>query len=478
MHRAESTRQRPTGLGRAHPADGLRERLLVPTLGMLTALMALAGSLGAPLILVVARDYGVSTSTAQWTISLTYLTGAAAMPIVSWLASTRYRWWTTVTVVGLVCIGSVAGALDLGFGVLLAGRCLQGLGLALMPVAIATARDRLDGSRQTRAIAILSVTSVAAGAIAFALVGVLVDLGGPHVAYAVAAVSSFVMLILVAWTMPRHGPSHGSTRADLVGTTLLAAGGVGLLLALAQGDRWGWLSANTLSILCVALLLFIACIVWMSKWSKNPFLDPQLIRAPVPLTVFVTSFSGGAGMYIMLPLVIVLAQTSAETGWGLGLSVAASGLLIVPYALANLVGSRVSNALGHRIRQQVWMPLGCGVYAVAALALLVWHTHWWQLFGAMAIAGVGSGLSFARMPSMLVGAVPPHQTGPAIGFSMIVRLLGFSVGSALVGVALSPASHVSVPSAETIRLALIVNASWWLATAAVTVVLAIARNPV
>ncbi|KAA0120638.1 MFS transporter [Mycolicibacterium sp. P9-22] len=444
---------------------------------MITALMAVAGSLGAPLIVVVAHEYGVSTSTAQWTISLTYLTGAAAMPIVSWLAATKYRWWTTVTVVGLVCLGSLLGALDLGFGALLIGRCLQGLGLALMPVAIATARDQLEGPRQTRAIAILSVTNVAAGAIAFTLVGLLVDVGGPRLAYWFAAASTLAVLVLVAWTMPRHGPRHETRRADLIGTTLLAAGGVGLLLTLAQVDRWGWLSTGTIVTACASVMASAACVEWMARWSRNPFLDLKLIRARVPSAVYATSFTAGAGMYIMLPLVIVLAQTPTNTGWGLGLTVAASGLLIVPYALANLLGSSLSTIFGRLVRQHLWMPLGCVVYATAAAMLLVWHSHWWQLFTAMAVAGLGSGLSFAQMPGLLVAAVPPRETGPAIGFSMIVRLLGFSVGSALVGVVLSPSSQVSMPSVDTVHLALIVNTCWWLVTAAAALLMGFVYRP-
>jgi MFS family permease len=462
--------------GELTPYARLRTRLLVPALGMLTALMALAGSLGAPLVVVVAHDYAVSTATAQWTISLPYLTGAAAMPVVSWLVSTRFRRATTLIVVSLVFLGSLAGALDLGFGALLVARCLQGLGLALVPVAIAVARDSLDGARRTRAIATLSVTNVVAGGIAFALVGLFVDIGGTRLAYWLATGSTLLTLALVAWAMPRGGPDTAARPPDLVGTVLLGGAGAGLLLVLAQGGRWGWSSGATLSVLGASAAALAVWIVWSSGLSRHPFMDLRLARAPIPLAVYVTSFTAGAGMYIMLPLAIVLAQTPTATGWGLGLSVATSGLLVLPYAAANVLGSQLSMAVG-RIRPYYWLPQGCIVYALAAAILLVWHAHWWQVLVAMAVAGLGSGLSFAQMHRLLVEAVPSHETGPAIGFSMIVRLMGFSVGSAMMGVALSPDHGGATPSRDTLERGLSLNASWWAITAVFALLLCIVYKP-
>jgi MFS family permease len=63
--------------------------------------------------------------------------------------------------ISLVLAGSVLAALPLGFGFLVAGRGLQGVGLGLVPLAIATARDVLSPERSRPAVALLSSTSVA-----------------------------------------------------------------------------------------------------------------------------------------------------------------------------------------------------------------------------------------------------------------------------------------------------------------------------
>ena len=117
-------------------ADGvpsLRRRLLVPTLVLSGALMAVVSSLGAPLIPTLARADRVSLSTGEWMLTITLLTGALATPVMGRLADgPRQR------AVILVALRGRPGGLRAGgrirrlhrVGV---GRALQGVGLGLLP---------------------------------------------------------------------------------------------------------------------------------------------------------------------------------------------------------------------------------------------------------------------------------------------------------------------------------------------------------
>jgi MFS family permease len=68
---------------------------------------------------------------------------------------------------------------------------------------------------------------------------------------------------------------------------------------------------------------------------------------------------------------------------------------------------------------------------VANLLLAVWHGEVWHLVVAMLVGGVGGGAVFNAIPRLLVRAVPPHETGSAMAFNIVLRFLGFSMGSAL-----------------------------------------------
>src|SRR6202522_3229424 len=151
----ESGTSDPAG---ADDVASLRRRLLVPTLVLSGSLMAVVSSLGAPLIPTLSRADGVSLSTGEWILTITLLTGALATPVMGRLADGPRQRAVILVALGAVVVGCVLSAVSDGFTVLIIGRALQGVGLGLLPVAMAIARRNLpwDAARQT--IATLSVT--------------------------------------------------------------------------------------------------------------------------------------------------------------------------------------------------------------------------------------------------------------------------------------------------------------------------------
>jgi MFS family permease len=136
-------------------------RALVPVLLFVGTVVAVISSLGAPLVPAIARTMGTSLPDAQWSLTVTLVVGAVATPVVGRLGDGRHRRTVILGVLAVVTLGGALAALPLGLGWLVAGRGLQGFGLGLTPLAIATARDALEGRRAASTIAALSITVVA-----------------------------------------------------------------------------------------------------------------------------------------------------------------------------------------------------------------------------------------------------------------------------------------------------------------------------
>ena len=399
-------------------------RFLFTALVLLTTVTAVTGSLGAPLVPGIAHDFGVSLSSAQWSLTCTLLAGAAATPVIGRMSAGRHRRRAVFIGLGGATLGGLLCALPLGFAAFLSGRTLQGLGYGLTPVAIAIAREALPQHRRASAIAILSVATVAGAGMGYPVAAAMADLWGIRAAFGVGTAVCAATLALAIVVLP-PSPAAQSVRVDWWGTLLLAGGTTALLLALAELSdapaRW----VITLGSVGVA-----ACIGWL-WWSRRvpyPLVDIRLARHPVPLLAHVTSLLMGIGVYLLFPLVVIVVQ---DPTWGMGHGATVAGLLLVPYALTSVTGSRLSQHLVPRIDPTRLLPLGAAVYTVSFVLLVPAHDTVWQLMIAMALAGVGSGLTFAGIPGLLVGSVPRSETGSAIAFTMVVRYLGFSAGSAL-----------------------------------------------
>src|ERR1700689_1673398 len=224
----------PVGSG---DADSLRRRLLVPTLVLSGSLMALVSSLGAPLIPTLSRADGVSLSTGEWILTITLLTGALATPVMGRLADGPRQRAVILVALAAVVLGCVLAAVSNGFTVLIIGRALQGVGLGLLPVAMAIARRNppWDAARQT--IAPRSVTGAIGAGLGYPVTGLIAQLLNFRAAYWFGAITVTGALVSAALVLPPRSAGT-SRRFDVVGASLLSLAGIGVSVVLRGGGAW------------------------------------------------------------------------------------------------------------------------------------------------------------------------------------------------------------------------------------------------
>ncbi len=408
------------------------DRWRLAALGAIATVTAIVSSLGAPLVPSIARSYDVPLTTAQWALTATMIAGAVSTPVMGRWGSGRLRRPVILGGLGIVLAGTVLSALPLGLGALITGRALQGVGLGLVPLALAVARDIWSGPRLASRLSLLSVATVAGAGLGYPLTALVAQWGGLTGAYWFGA----VLLALTTWLAVRHipGSRDGAPQpVDLVGAALLALGTVSVLLAASRGEQWGWTAAPTLGLAAAGLALVVAWIGWSALRigrGRQPLVDLRLAARPGVLGPNAVAFGLSTGMYGLLTLVVVLVQADTA-GFGLGYGVAVAGLILVPYSLMSVGGSRVALVVARRLGSHLLLPTGSTVFASAMLWLALAHDSLWQALLAMAIGGLGSGFTFSSMPVLIVPHVPREETGSAMAFNQLLRYLGMSVGSAL-----------------------------------------------
>ncbi|MFD6279494.1 MFS transporter [Streptomyces sp. NPDC060209] len=405
-------------------------RLLLPSL-MFTALSVSAiSTLGAPMVPTIAREQHVSLSAAQWVLTATLLAGAVAGPVLGRLGDgPRRKGAVQGTLIG-VLVGSALAALAPTFGLLLAGRALQGLGMGLMPLTIAVARDHLPARRMRTGIASLSITTSVGAGIGYPVTGLIAQHLDYRAGFWFAALLSAVALIVVTRVIP-VGSSALQRPLDAAGAGLLCSGLAAILLALSQGVAWGLASAATLSCLCLGVLLLTAWLVQALRTS-HPLVDIRLIRNRAVLAANTTALLVGIGMYAVLSLVNLYTQVPAAAGYGFHLSLPTAGLVLMPMSLGSLTANRLASALVSRIGLYRVLPLGALVVCLDLVLLALWRDHVAVLVLGTFLLGNGVGAAYAVMPILIVRHVPASETGSATSFNQVLRTVGGSVGSAAI----------------------------------------------
>lgn len=408
------------------------DRWLFVTLVAVTTVTAVVSSLGAPLVPSIASRYDVPLATAQWILTATLITAAAATPALGRWGSGRLRRPVVLGSLGVVLLGAVLAALPLGMGTLIVGRACQGMGLAVAPLTLAVARDVWTGERLVSRLSLLSIATVAGAGLGYPFTGFVAQHAGIGGAYALGAVLMAASLVLAARFLPRHADGVPQ-RVDVASVALVAAGMVGVLLAVSQGEVWGWLSTRVLLLLAagVALLLtWIARTRRISRAGGQPLVDLRLAARPGVLGPNAVAFALAIGMYGLLTVVVLLVRGDGSAGWGLDRGATAAGLVLVPYAVLSVTGSRIALRVARRFGAHLLLPIGSTVFASSMVLLALRHDSLTQALVAMAVGGIGSGFTFSSLPGLIVPHVPAAETGSAMSFNQLLRYLGFSVGSA------------------------------------------------
>ncbi|WP_448810233.1 MFS transporter [Agromyces bauzanensis] len=394
-----------------------------------------------------------------WVVTVTLLTAAVTTPIAGRLGDLYGKRRIVLALIAVLVVGSVIAGASQSLPVLLVGRALQGAVVGVIPLGIAILRDHLHEDRIGGAVALVSATLGFGGALGLPVSALIAGNADWHLLFWTAAALGVVLFTLVAWLVP-VSTLRTPGRFDLPGAIGLAIGLSGLLVALSQGDVWGWTSTATLAFGLggiVALLLW----GWYELRVADPLVDLRVAARPPVLITNLASIAMGFAFFSSNITLPQLLELPAETGVGLGLSLLEASLVVMPSGLVMMAMSPVAARLTRRFGARALLVSGAGAMVVAYTVAVVASSEVWQIGLVNALIGVGIGLGYAAMPILIMRAVPATETGAANGLNALMRSLGTSAAAAVMGAVLATHSvdvaGLQVPTREGFELTFLIG---------------------
>jgi EmrB/QacA subfamily drug resistance transporter len=437
-----------------------------PRYGLIIAVLAFAGMGGSfmqtillPIQSELPELLNASRADTAWVITITLLVGAIFTPIAGKLGDMFGKRRIALVLLALLVAGSVIAALSTSVGPMIVGRGLQGMGTGVIPLGIAILRDVLPPKRLGSAIALVSATLGVGGALGLPISAFVTENYDWHILFWVAAGIGTLSFALFLVVIPASTLRTGG-RFDFVGAIGLALGLGGVLLAVSKGNEWGWASVQTLALLIggIAVLLLWG---WYELRRDAPLVDIRVsARGPVLMTNL-ASIAMGVALFASSIVFPQLLQLPTETGSGLGLTLLQASFVLMPSGLAMLAMSPVAGRLERRFGPKPLLVAGAAIIAVTYLVAVLVDLEVWHVLVINTVIGVGIGLGYAAMPTLIMRAVPANETGSANGLNTLMRSLGTSVAAAVIAAVLAQSSiavgGASVPSSDGFHLSLLLG---------------------
>ncbi len=364
----------------------------------------------------------------SWIVTAYLLTSTAVTPIYGKLSDIYGRRALLLPAIVLFIVASMLCGFAQSLPQLIAARALQGVGGAgLIAMAQAAMADvvspRERGRYQGYLAAMWGIASIGGPIVG----GWATDHLSWRWVFWVNLPLGIAALVLCDRALRMLPVISRPARIDWPGAGLLVAGVTACLMALSWGGvEFPWGSAPVLSLAAGGLAL-VAMLGWWETRAPDPILPPRLFRDGTFLRGVLIGFFTSLGLFgatFLLPLYFQLA---------LGFDASSSGLLVMPFLAATVVGAYAAGQLARRSgRVKRTMVLGL---AGSVLGLVVLSLHGPLWLGLAASAGLGGGIG-AVMPSMLVmvqTTARPGDVGAATGSMLFLRSLGGAFGSTIVG---------------------------------------------
>lgn len=410
--------------------------------GVVIAVLALCGtvvSLQQTMVLPLVPDLpdliGTSAGNASWMVTATLVAGAVATPVISRMADMYGKRRMILVTLAIVALGALVGGLSTSLPFLILARALQGMGMALVPIGIATMRDELEPEKVPLAVALMSATLAIGAGVGLPLGGFLAEAFDWHVVLWLPGVLALLMLGLVLVTVSESNVRTAGA-FDFRGAVLLSLALVLLLLAVSKGADWGWGDARTLGCLAAGVAL-LAVFIPLELRIPNPLVDIRTAAQPVILAANTISVFMGFAMFVNMLVSTQLLQTPTDTGYGLGLDALHAGLWMAPSAAAFGLLAPLSGWVTRRFGPEMAIGAGGAIMAVSYLARVPFSGSVTLVVIGTVVVTIGTALAYSALPTLIMRSVPVTETAAANGLNTLLRSVGTSTASAVTAAVLA-----------------------------------------
>lgn len=416
------------------------------------ALITLQGSL--------ATTYHLSASQAAWTLSATSIATCAAVPILTRLGDRFGLRRLFLVNLSFVTVGTLLCSVAGNFEVLVLGRTVLGFS-ASIALVISLIRDTSRNEHElNRNTGVVTAGTGCGIALAFLFGGAILRLNGTVSDFFWINTGLSALLLLLSWAFLVDTPVRAMSKVDWVGGLLVGGALVSLVLAVSQGNSWGWTATSVASLFALGTVLAVVWVGWELR-TPAPMVDLRIIlRRTTWPAIAVYAIANGLGGYTSLT-VSGYVQTPSAAGYGMSASPLMAGVYLLPISIPIAFGGLLAAPIIKRFGTKPCLVAGMAVI-VADEAWFAYHhsTAWDIVIGTLIFGASYSLVNTTATASYMTGARKGEYGMVSSAAFSTLTLFGAVIPAIYVAVltahfTLIPGTHIPEPAGSDYKSVLI-----------------------
>lgn len=381
-----------------------------------------------PGVPTIQKDFGATSSTVSWITSAFLIVGSAVSPLLGKMGDSYGKKRMFLVALAFYTAGVAIAGFSPSIYFLIGARAIQGIGFAIVPLALAIIAETFPRERIAAAQGVISATFAVGAAIGLILGAYIVQDWGWQWAFHTALLASVALFVLVAKVLPSGKPGSGA-KVNYVTIGLLMLGISLVLLYLTEGPYAGWYSAYNLLALGAGVALTVGFFVAESK-VPNPLIQLKLLKITNVQVANAVGIISGIAMFGLFFAMTYYTQLPKAFG-GLGLSVINSGLAIAPATVMMLVGGPLLGRLVQKSGPKPTVILGALIAIAGQVLFLTHRATTLDVTIDTAVSMVGIVGIIIPIVNMVTISLPYETVGAGLGLNTMLRNIGGAVGPVL-----------------------------------------------
>ncbi|GEP23221.1 MDR family MFS transporter [Lentilactobacillus diolivorans] len=394
----------------------------------------------------IMKAFDVSTSTVQWLTTGFMMVNGIMIPISAWLSTRFNTKMLYISAMSIFLAGTVVSYIAPTFGVLLAGRLIQAVGVGVtMPLLQTIMLSIFPPAKRGTAMGLAGIVIGLAPAIGPTLSGWVIDNWTWRDLFGMIVPLMILVIAASFWFVKPVLPTKKEA-IDVLSVVLSTVGFGSALYGFSSVGDDGWGSATVISTLIIGAV-FIALFIWRQLTMKEPFLEFRVYRStPFTISAILSSVTMMAmvGVEMVIPLYLQIVK---------GMSAFESGLTLLAGAVMMGIMSPITGRAVDQYGAKRLSIIGMFLLTLGSIPFIFITKDTSTIYIVFFYAVRMFGISMAMMPATTVGmnSLPVNLLSHGTAVNNTQRQIASSVGTAILISILTNVTNNNMPGKHLLK---------------------------